>query len=98
MKSGGEVAALHALVRGRVQGVGYRWFAQITARGLKLKGGVRNLRNGHVEIIAEGPRNILVSFLETLKEGPNGGDVAEVEEAWTVPSGAFENFEIWPTR
>jgi acylphosphatase len=51
-----------------------------------------------VEVIAEGPRNILGQFLEMLREGPFGGDVAEVEEAWTVPSGAFENFEIWPTR
>lgn len=94
----GEAASVHVLVRGRVQGIGYRWFAQQEARRLGVTGGVRNMRDGNVEVVAEGSKDVLKQLVEVLREGPFGADVAEVEEAWTYPSGAHGNFEIWPTR
>ncbi|MEK7477343.1 MAG: acylphosphatase [Candidatus Coatesbacteria bacterium] len=94
----GGIARLNAVVRGRVQGVGYRWFVQDQARVLGLSGRVGNLRDGTVEVDAEGPRSDLEALLERLREGPSGADVSDVEVAWWEPSGAWTNFEIRATR
>lgn len=89
---------LHAIVRGRVQGVGYRWFVQREASALGLSGGVRNLRDGTVEVEAEGPRNALEALVERLREGPFGSDVSAVETAWFEPAGRWSGFEILSSR
>jgi acylphosphatase len=91
-------ARLHALVRGRVQGIGYRWFVQEQASALGLAGGVRNLRDGAVEVEAEGPRGDLEALVERLREGPMGADVSDVEVSWFDPAGTWSGFEIRATR
>jgi acylphosphatase len=58
------------IVRGRVQGVGFRWFAQRTGRRLGLGGHVRNLPDGSVEVHARGPWEGLAAFETALREGP----------------------------
>ncbi len=68
----------HIFVSGRVQGVGYRRFAQKQAETLSLQGWARNLLDGRVEIVAIGPESDLDQFCEFLKKGPSFSQVREV--------------------
>jgi len=72
-------------VNGRVQGVGYRNFAEWVARGLGLEGYVRNLRNGSVEVYAMGPETELKKFVTELQKGPRMARVDSVHEEPAEP-------------
>jgi acylphosphatase len=74
-----EVERRGYLVRGRVQGVGFRWWTQRTARRLGLGGHVRNLPDGSVEIHAAGAREALEVLERALREGPPAARVESVE-------------------
>ena len=67
-------------VRGRVQGVGYRYFAQRAAESLGVTGYVRNLDDGRVEVYAVGPEKKLSELAGMLHLGPRWGDVRGVDE------------------
>ena len=71
---------LHVVIRGRVQGVGFRWFVRETARKLDVGGWVRNERDGSVEVAAEATRETLDAFRRVLAEGPPGASVTSVDE------------------
>ena len=71
---------LHVLVRGRVQGVGFRWYVREVARDLGLAGWVRNRPDGTVEVVADGERRMLERLREMLREGPDGAAVSSVDE------------------
>ena len=73
-------SARRFLVRGRVQGVGYRYFAQRAAIELGLTGFARNLDDGRVEVYAVGPEDRLSQLSGLLRHGPRGADVRGVEE------------------
>ncbi len=73
-------AARRWIVRGRVQGVGYRYFAQRAAEDLGLTGYVRNLDDGSVEVYAVGPEDKLARLAGMLFRGPRWSDVRGVEE------------------
>ena len=77
-----ERARLSVLVSGMVQGVGFRWQTQRVAEGLRLVGWVRNLRDGSVEIQAEGERATLERFLEWCRHGPDFARVDKVSFTW----------------
>jgi acylphosphatase len=68
------------LVSGRVQGVGFRWFVKREARRLALRGVVRNLADGSVEVVAEGADGALQVLHHTLRHGPIGSRVDRVQE------------------
>jgi acylphosphatase len=87
-------ARLDALVSGRVQGVGFRWFVVDAAQGLGLAGWVANLADGRVRCVAEGPRAALEALVVVLERGPSGAQVAGVETSWLAPTGAFDGFAI----
>ena len=70
--------SLHVIVKGRVQGVGFRYFVLTRARHLSLNGYARNLADGSVEVYAEGERFTLDEFLGNLKRGPDYADVEDV--------------------
>jgi acylphosphatase len=70
----------HYLVKGRVQGVGFRWFVQREAAELGLRGWVRNTDDGHVEIIAAGEPNVLAELTAELHKGSRGSRVDAVVE------------------
>ncbi len=72
------------LVRGRVQGVGYRWFVEAEARALGLAGWVRNNPDGCVEVLAAGSREQLLALRGRLQQGPRAARVDAVEE-WEAP-------------
>jgi acylphosphatase len=89
-----ESARLEAVVSGRVQGVGYRYFALDVARKLGLRGWVRNMPTGQVEVVAEGPREALMRFLIALERGPHYASVENVQTTWLPASGEFKDFRI----
>jgi len=93
-KHGNEVQELHALVHGRVQGVGFRYFVIHRALGLGLRGYARNTSEGSVEVLAQGPRPALEHLLALLRRGPAAADVHEVEISWRQPSGHFSGFHV----
>jgi acylphosphatase len=70
--------SIHLEVRGRVQGVGFRWYVLEMARELKLAGWVRNRPDGNVEIAAAGDRDALAKLESAVKAGPAGARVEEV--------------------
>jgi len=84
---------LNAVVRGRVQGVGFRATTLGEARRLQLAGWVRNRVDGTVETLAEGPEPTLQTFLAYLKRGPLGARVSSVVEDWSDAQGAPAPFE-----
>ena len=85
---------LHAVVRGHVQGVSFRYYTQETALALGLTGWVRNLRDGTVEVTAEGPRTALDQLVTFLRRGPVAARVAEVASDWSAASDEFSLFDI----
>lgn len=74
-------AAYRYLVKGRVQGVGYRYFALRTAERLGVTGFVRNLSDGRVEVVGEGPEAVLAEFEEHLRQGPAFAGVESIDRA-----------------
>ena len=85
--------AIRAVVRGRVQGVGFRDYVETHARMLRLTGSVRNLDDGRaVEVIAEGPRESLEQLIRHLYEGPRMSRVDAVDVEWRGATGQFADF------
>jgi acylphosphatase len=89
-------AQARVVVRGRVQGVGFRMWALRRARALGLSGYARNLADGSVEVVSEGPRAVLERFIFVLRRGPESADVQSAHASWSPYSGAFSRFEIRP--
>ncbi len=89
---------LHAVVHGRVQGVGYRATTLDEARRLGLAGWVRNRVDGSVEVLAEGSEAKLNLFLAYLQRGPWGAHVASVAADWDEAQGAPMPFQVKHTE
>jgi acylphosphatase len=87
-------ARLEVRVSGRVQGVGFRFFAADRAVDGGLVGYARNLGDGGVEVVAEGSRPSLEEFLAALARGPRSAHVEQVEPRWSAPTGEFRDFGI----
>jgi len=83
----------HLWVSGRVQGVYFRQSTETRARELGLVGWVRNLPDGRVEAIAEGPEDALEAWIAFCHVGPPAARVEHVEIQWEAPSGTFARFE-----
>ena len=89
----GRMAAKAYRIRGRVQGVGFRWWTRSQARRLGLVGTVRNCVDGSVEVQASGPAERIARFERMLTNGPPGAQVDALEEF--APSSHFgDSFEI----
>ncbi len=90
-----EQARLTAFVRGRVQGVGFRWWIRARALDLGLTGSATNLPDRRVEVVAEGPRSACALLLDLL-EGPPSlgrpGEVTGVGAQWSAARGDLEGF------
>jgi len=87
------MGAYRFLVAGRVQGVGYRYFAARAAQALGVSGFARNLPDGSVEVLAEGEEAALNALETRLREGPSFAQVENVERAPAAPRGG-SGFEI----
>ena len=87
---------IRLIIRGRVQGVGYRWWAQATARRLQLDGWVRNRADGAVELLAAGPAAAVEQLLDACRLGPPSADVNSVER-FEADDQDLDGFEARPT-
>ena len=85
---------LHGIVRGDVQGVGFRYFLIRRAQSLGLEGWVRNRDDGAVEFVAEGRRPDLEQLERAAREGPRMARVATVEVNWSTATGGLDRFDI----
>lgn len=85
---------LHVTVSGRVQGVGFRWFAATEASALGCVGWVANRPDGSVEVVAEGDRDALAALAARLEQGPVGAWVEDMRVRWGTPTGEFATFRV----
>lgn len=88
------IAARRFLVRGRVQGVGFRWFVEREAHILGIAGWVRNNPDSSVEVMAVGTRDQLAGLRSRLREGPRAARVDDVEEFEARPVPGLSTFRI----
>jgi acylphosphatase len=84
---GGRTVRVRALLSGRVQGVGFRFFAEEWADRLGVGGYARNLPDGRLEVVAEGPEEAVREFLDAVRRGPRSAVVTGVELQWEDPVG-----------
>lgn len=82
------------IVKGRVQGVCYRYYSVDRAQALELKGYVKNRRNGSVEIVAEGDAVNLRKFIDWARMGSPASDVNDIEVTWEEYKGEFQKFSV----
>ena len=90
----GGAVRLHAYVSGRVHGVGFRYFTLETGHTLGLTGWVRNLRDGRVEVLAEGELESVNRMLAILRRGPASSQVTDVRYEFTGATGEFAGFRV----
>ena len=100
-ETGTDRTLLRTVVRGSVQGVGYRAWTQHQAQLHGLEGWVRNLRDGSVEAMLVGPLDRIEIMVKAMREGPHGSDVEAVEE-YPATEAEFGDpqrggFEVRPT-
>ena len=87
-------AGLHAIVKGNVQGVGYRWFAARSAQRINLTGWAKNLPSGEVEVKAFGDKGALNSLIKQLSVGPSFSKVNDVVVRWIEYEPSHTEFNI----
>src|SRR6266700_1634333 len=89
-----QIQARRFLVRGRVQGVGFRWFVEREAHILGIAGWVRNNHDGSVEVLAQGTRDQLSGLHGRLREGPRAARVVAVEVSAATQVAGLNSFRI----
>ncbi len=89
-----EIARLHVVIDGRVQGVFFRASTREEARVLALTGWVRNCSDGNVEAVFEGEKDKVEQMLKWCEAGPPGAKVIDIKSNWEAPTGEFGNFSI----
>ncbi len=85
---------IKAVVKGRVQGVGFRWFIQQKANRLGLAGYVCNLASGNVEFEVEGDEDLVDKFLDYARQGPSFSKVTEMILEEKQAAGKFDSFNV----
>lgn len=88
------IQARRFVVRGRVQGVGFRWFVEREAHILQIAGWVRNNPDGSVEVLAIGSREKLSGLRSRLEEGPRAARVDGVTESEAEPVAGLQPFQV----
>jgi acylphosphatase len=81
-------------IHGKVQGVGFRFFATRVARRLGLKGWIQNLRDGVVEAVVEGEAKAIDEWLEELREGPRYAEVTHIDQEKREFTGQHGDFDV----
>ena len=93
-EGGRDRGAVHLRFRGRVQGVGFRYFVTRIATEYGVEGYVRNLSDGGVEIWAEGSSEALKRLVEAVSSGPELARVSSLERSDDVSTGSFQGFSV----
>ena len=96
MASSSGIAGVHVVIAGQVQGVGFRFFAQARAANRGLRGYVRNLPDGRVEVLATGAREALEALVQDLRQGPPASRVKSCLVDWQEAPEPFADFTIRP--
>lgn len=86
--------AVHIIVHGAVQGVGFRHFTRLSAQRQGVVGWVRNNFDGTVEIWAEGTQKRLKPFIDAIRRGPAHSHVAKTDLTWHEPEGEHRSFHV----
>ena len=81
-------------IHGKVQGVGYRFFATRVARRLGLKGNIQNNRDGTVDAVVEGEKDVIDDWIEELKEGPRYAEVTKIDQETKDFTGRLGDFDV----
>lgn len=81
-------------IYGKVQGVGFRFFATRVARRLGLKGWIENVRDGSVEAAVEGDSSAIDRWIEELREGPRYAEVTRIDQERRDYRGQFGDFDV----
>jgi acylphosphatase len=84
----------HLRIHGKVQGVGYRFFATRVARRMGLKGWIQNMRDGAVEALVEGEKQAIDDWIEELREGPRFAEVTKIEQESRDFTGSLPDFDV----
>jgi len=87
-------AAAHIIVKGLVQGVGFRWFVEREAKKLGLTGYVKNLFDGNVAVEVEGDRGLIEALIAVVKVGNRSSRVTDLKITWGDFKGKFPDFRI----
>jgi acylphosphatase len=87
-------ARVHLTIKGRVQGVGFRWYVYDVATDLSLAGWVRNLPGGEVEAVFEGEKKRVEEAVDKCSRGPSSAAVSSVNADWHEKPEGLESFEI----
>ncbi|MBA4183520.1 MAG: acylphosphatase [Acidobacteria bacterium] len=88
------IVARKFIISGLVQGVGYRFFTQRAAARHQVRGYVKNLADGRVEVLAQGSEKSVENFKHDLTAGPSFSNVEHIEEIVVEPSGWYSSFRI----
>ena len=95
MSSSHQAQTVRFTVSGRVQRVGFRWYSLRTAERLQVAGWVRNLPDGRVEILAQGPESVLREFEMQIRQGPTFSRVENLEIVEISPElTVYKSFDI----
>ena len=86
--------AVHIIVKGMVQGVGFRYYTIRKAVELNLTGWVKNLYNGNVEVEAEGERSLIEEFIKDLRTGPPMSSVRDLKIEWLNFENKYTKFDV----
>lgn len=84
----------HLRIHGKVQGVGYRFFATRVARRMGLKGWIVNMRDGTVEALVEGNKKSIDEWIEELREGPRYAEVTKIDQESRDFTGKLGDFDV----
>jgi len=94
MAENNQLQRVHVVVKGRVQGVGFRAHVQYSARQVGVTGWVRNVGYDTVEAVGEGERGKLERFVQVVKTGPVGSQVDEADVEWQNATGEWSDFQM----
>jgi acylphosphatase len=86
--------ARHIRIHGKVQGVGYRFYATRVARRLGLKGWIQNLRDGSVAALIEGEPEAIDEWIDDVREGPRYAEVTQIDQEVREFSGRLGDFDV----
>jgi len=92
-----NIVRAHVFIEGRVQAVSYRYWTLRQAQGLQLTGWVKNLTDGRVEAVFEGPKTMVSEMIKKCKSGPMLAGVKHIDVSWEKATGEFKGFEIFAT-
>ncbi len=84
----------HVFYSGRVQGVGFRYTAESIAHRVGLTGWVKNLRDGRVELICEGPKEKIETLFSEIQGGAMGRYIKKIDCLWEEPTNEYKDFRV----